>query len=300
MIIRFLLFNIFAIFLVANELIKPIPTSIEYNKEMAKIGKALFFDTNLSNDKKISCSSCHKKIFAGADNQKISKGSNNSLGEYNTPSIYNLNFFISYNWIGDKNTIKEQLIKPITSKNELNTSIENIKNYINSNNHLKAQFLKKNGKVNIDTILDSLNEYIKSLITPNSRFDKFLRGKGNALSNSEKIGYAFFIEKGCISCHNGINIGANMLQKVGIFKPTPTYDGLFESTKKVEDIGVYRVPSLRNVTKTTPYFHSGNIENLKDAIYKMGEYQLGILLKESEIDSIIEFLTTLEAEVIND
>jgi len=297
---KFLFIAIFSISIFAQNLIKPIPQSIEFNKSKAELGKILFFDANLSNDGEVSCASCHRLDKCGADDKAISKGSHGAMGEYNAPSVYNLAFFINYNWIGDAQSIEEQMVKPITSKFEFNSSFQHIIQYISSNEELKKRFLENYSKIDRDTILKALAEYIKSLITPNSRFDKFLRGDKDAITTDEKLGYKIFIKHGCISCHNGVNIGANMLQKFGVFKHRENIEGRFEHTKQESDIGVFRVPSLRNISQTAPYFHDGKVATLKESIEMMADYQLGIELSDEEVELISKFLKSLDAKVINE
>jgi cytochrome c peroxidase len=153
--------------------------------------------------------------------------------------------------------------------------------------------------VNSDNIIDAIAVFESALTTPNARFDKYLRGDVHALSKQEKKGYKRFIELGCINCHNGVNVGGNMYQKAGIMSNLSSnnkYLGRYNVTKREKDKYVYKVPSLRNIELTAPYFHDGSVNSLREAVYKMGIYQLGIVIGDKDLDDIVAFLKTLTGQ----
>lgn len=169
---------------------------------------------------------------------------------------------------------------------------------VKDNNDYKKDFDKLYGEITFDNIADAIAEFEKTLITPNSPFDRYLRGDENAISEQAKRGYAAFVSNGCTSCHHGVNVGGNMYQKFGIFIQYPNQEllGLFDRTKREEDKMVFKVPSLRNVEKTAPYFHDGTMPALEQAVQFMAYYQLGKFLEEDTINDITAFLKTLTGE----
>lgn len=177
-------------------------------------------------------------------------------------------------------------------------SVENILNKL-SNSPYKKEFKKiyKDG-VTQNNLIESIVEFEKALITPNSKFDKYLRGDSTAITAQEKRGYEIFKEAGCISCHNGVNVGGNMFQKVGLMVPYKSGSkGRYNLTLRERDKFVYKVPSLRNIELTAPYLHDGTVQTLRDAIIFMREYQLDIIETDSEVDDIEAFLKTLTGEM---
>ncbi len=263
----------------------------------AEIGRVIFDATSISESGAISCRSCHKRAYGGADNVAVSYG----MGCINSPSIYNLESNYALNWNGVKKSIEEHIGGPL--KNLMKSSPAKIVEFIMRDSRLKAQFLKAYTEVNKKTVMDALAKYVYVLKTKDSRFDKYLRGEKNAIDATEERGYRKFVDFGCTSCHNGMNVGGNTFMKIGIFEDATTQfnpecsKGRYDYTKKDEDMFVFRVPSLRNVTKTAPYFHDGSIKTLKDAINLMARFQLGHPLKKDDVEDIVAFLGTLEADI---
>ncbi len=286
--------------LAASSLITPIPSSVNYDVKKAALGEKLFFDPLLSFDNSISCNSCHSLSSSGADNLESSIGVGGKKGQINSPTVYNSSFNFVQFWDGRAKDLKEQAKGPILNKIEMANTPQNAVKSISANKFYKEEFAKiyKNG-VTFDNIADAIAEFEKTLITPNSKFDRFLKGDTNALNTSEKEGYELFKNKGCISCHNGVNIGGNMFQKIGVmveYKDPKKISGRFEVSKKERDKDMFKVPSLRNVELTAPYFHNGLVKELEEAVRLMGYHQLGIKLKESEIKKITLYLKTLTGQ----
>ncbi|RMA97926.1 cytochrome-c peroxidase [Hydrogenothermus marinus] len=286
-------------FIYAKEPIKPIPQKIDYNKEKAELGKMLFFDKNLSSDKTISCASCHDPNHGGADPRPVSTGVKGRKGYANAPTVFNSYFNFRQFWNGRAKDLKEQANGPIHNPIEMNMNKEKIEKYLRSNEFYRKMFKKVYGrKPTYEDALDAIVEFEKALITPNSKFDRYLRGEVK-LSPLELKGYKLFKTLGCITCHNGINIGGNSFQKMGVIYPyvrkekTPDR---YAITYKEEDKMVFKVPSLRNIALTAPYFHDGSAKTLEEALIKMAYHNLGFTLTEEEIKALVAFLKTLTGE----
>lgn len=286
----------------AQEIFKPLPTQIQYDVEKVNLGRELFFEPLLSKNKKISCSSCHNQY--GADKLKFSFGDDNKLGNINTTSVFNSTYNLSFFWNGRVSSLKEQLLDgPIYNNHEMNSSKNLILKRLNESQKYRKLFKTVyNRNPNFEDVIDSIVAFEKTLITPNSKFDRYLRNEIK-LNKDEKKGFDLFNSYGCVSCHNGINIGGNSYQKFGTIIDYKSSDDQklwtdrFAYTKMPKDKDVYRVPSLRNVVKTSPYFHSGDIKELKDAISLMAYYNLGIMLEEKELQLIEAFLNTLTGDL---
>lgn len=285
--------------LIASSEITPIPLNIEYDKNKAKLGKGLFFDPILSVDESISCSSCHNLPGNGANQTSYSFGVNGSEGNINSPTVLNARFNFVQFWNGRAKDLKDQALGPITNPMEMADIIENVLNKLNNSKYKKEfESIYKEG-VTKDNLADAIAEFEKALITPNSRFDRYLRGEINAINEQEKRGYETFKDLGCISCHNGIGVGGNMYQRIGIIEPykqDKDLKGRFEITHRDRDVNVYKVPSLRNIELTAPYFHDGQSQTLKDAVRKMQVLQLGIRPKKNYTSDIEAFLKTLTGD----
>jgi len=298
---QIMLLIVMTLLLVAQE-ISPIPFEIVYDKQKAALGKQLFFDAGLSKDGTISCASCHTLPGNGANSTAYSYGVKGTEGIINSPTVLNAVYNFVQFWDGRTKDLNAQVRGPIENPTEMASSMKEAVAYVKSQAHYVKTFnlLYKAG-VDEDTISDAIAEFEKALITPNSRFDQYLRGDTNALSATEKEGYALFQDDGCISCHNGRNIGGNMYQKIGIIIPYrhkgKRYLGRYRVTKLDEDKMVFKVPSLRNISQTAPYLHDGTAKNLKDAIEDMYEHQLGRKPTKHTVKVLKAFLKTLDGEM---
>ncbi len=281
----------------ATELITPLPQNIKYDKNRAILGKKLFSDPILSLDGTISCESCHSLKQSGADDKKFSYGVGGKIGTMNSPTVFNSVFNFSQLWDGRAKDLKTQAkISLFSSTVMAMDSIEVIKKLKNDIYYKKEFSTLYPDGVTIKNIIDAIVEFEKALVTPNSKFDKFLRGDLNALNEQEKQGYKLFKSYGCISCHNGVNIGGNLYQKLGAIKPylgTKNQFGRYNVTKNDEDKYYFKVPTLRNIAQTAPYLHDGNATDLEDAIEIMLEYQLGRVASREDIEYLKLFLNTL-------
>lgn len=284
--------------LLSKELITPIPLDFKYNQEKALLGKKLFMDTKLSHDNTISCLTCHHLSNGGDDNLSVSFGIKGQKGVRNSPTVLNSQFNTTQFWDGRAKNLAEQISGPIHNPVELASNFYEIKSKLVQDSYYKDSFrtIYKDG-ITSKNIIDALVEFEKALSTPNSRFDKYLRGDKTILSKDEINGYKLFKEYGCISCHNGVNIGGNLLQKIGVVEDFKTSDfGLYNITKDDDDKFYFKVPSLRNVDLTAPYFHDGKVKTLKEAVDKMIKHQVGFLIEEKEREDIVKFLKTLTGE----
>ncbi len=294
-VIFLLLSNLFG-----NDLIKTIPTSINIDYEKALLGKKLFNEVKLSSNNTISCASCHILDDGGDDNLRVSFGIDGKQGTRNSPTVYNSRYNAYQFWDASVKTLAQQALGPIHNPVEMGSNFNEIIPKLKDDKYYKLKFKTIYGEINKVNIIDAIVEFEKTLITPNSKFDRYLNGEKDILTKSEKDGYKYFVEYGCISCHNGINIGGNLIQKIGILNTYESDDlGRYNITKDDEDKYYFKVPSLRNINLTKPYFHDGKIESLKKAVTLMAKYQIGFDITEEELNSILAFLKTLTGEKYN-
>ena len=280
--------------------IEPIPQSIDYDRQKAALGKKLFFEGRLSKDGTVACVNCHQLPGSGADVSEFSFGVDGAEGNINSPTVFNAVFNFVQFWDGRAENLEEQARGPISNPVEMANSMENVVAMLKSDNDYRHDFssIYTDG-VTPENIVDAIAEFERALITPNARFDRYLRGEKDALNEQEREGYAFFQGFGCISCHNGVNIGGNMYQKVGVFLPYEDKTnnlGRYNVTKLEADKFYFKVPSLRNIELTAPYMHDGKAKTLEDAVFEMFEHQLGDAYTQAEMDAIVAFLKTLTGE----
>ena len=284
-----------------NEPIKPITQPKNLNQEKVELGKKLFFDPRLSKSGFISCNSCHNLSMGGTDNIQTSVGHNWQQGPINSPTVLNANFNLAQFWDGRAATLQEQAGGPIANPGEMAFTHTLAIDVLDSIPQYKAEFKSvfKSDTITINQVTSAIAEFEKTLVTPNSKFDQWLEGDSTALSQTEKAGYALFKQKGCIACHNGPAVGGNSFQKMGLVKPYQTKNqakGLAGVTGKTQDEYKFKVPTLRNIELTYPYFHDGGAKTLSDAVDVMADVQLGITLSKQENQNIVAFLKTLTGE----
>jgi len=287
----------------ANEnLFKALPLNEPVYTQKVKLGQKLFHDTLLSKDNTISCATCHPVLNYGVDNLSKSIGIKGQKGDRNTPTVWNAVYNFSQFWDGRAKDLKEQALDPIINPKEMGETLASVVEKLKKDEYYVREFdeIYEDG-ISANNLADAIAEYEKTLTTPKSKFDSYLRGDISALSAKEKEGLKLFIDKGCIACHNGQNIGGNLYQKSGVYEEIQTEGspdlGRYNITKKIFDKYYFKVPSLRNVEMTAPYFHDGSAVTLKDAVAIMVKSQLGRQLKDEEIDDIVLFLKTLTGRV---
>jgi len=288
----------------AEVAIIPLPEMLHLNSDKVKLGEKLFYDTRLSTTQ-LSCNSCHQ-LDQGGDSDRTTDISHGYFAfAINTPSIFNARYNFRQNWDGSEPSLKEQLKKIFNNHAPMNTDMRGIINRLRQDPSLNAEFMRVYKKgLNTENLLDSLVEFEKSLVTPDSRFDRYLRGDRSALNKEEKQGYRLFKKIGCITCHQGINIGGNLFQKFGVFYNYLAQRGHIANadygriniTGRKMDKYVFKVPSLRNVAVTAPYLHDGSAKTLEDAIYIVGRTELGRSLNSNQIQKLKAFLLSLTGE----
>ena len=288
-----------------KEPIQPIPLHIDLNQNKVELGEKLFYESQLSRNNSISCASCHSLKTGGTDRSVHSQGINGAIGFVNTPTVFNAGFNFRQFWDGRAQTLEEQIEGPTSSSHEMGSNWPEIIGKLKQNPNYVSTFSQVYREdINSENVKDAIATFIRSLYTPNSRFDKYLRGDINAITDDEKKGYTLFKEYGCTSCHQGRNVGGNMFQKFGVLDDyffrrgniTKADSGRANITGDYNDDRVFKVPSLRNVELTAPYFHDGLTKTLKEAVAVMVKYQLGRTLSSTEIDEIVLFLKTLTGE----
>lgn len=275
------------------------PTGLSAAK--VELGKKLYFDPRLSKSGFISCNSCHNLSMGGTDNLKTSIGHNWQQGPINAPTVLNSSMNIAQFWDGRAADLKAQAGGPIANPGEMAFTHDLAVNVLESMPQYVEEFKRvfKKDKIDIDQVTDAIAEFEKTLVTPNSRFDRWLAGSKNALSSNEITGYQLFKDSGCIACHNGIALGGASFTKMGVVEPyktTNTAEGLIGVTGKDSDRFNFKTPTLRNVELTYPYFHDGAANTLTEAVDIMGRLQLGRQFTKTENDNIVAFLKTLTGD----
>ncbi|MGF1642217.1 MAG: cytochrome-c peroxidase [Thiotrichales bacterium] len=293
----------------AKKLFEPIPTTAPAQKDnptsadKVELGKMLFFDPRLSKSGWISCNSCHNVGTGGDDNLPTSVGHGWQTGPRNAPTVLNAVFNVAQFWDGRAEDLKAQAKGPIQAGVEMANTPENVVKALKSMpeyvERFKASFPGEADPVSFDNMAKAIEVFEATLITPDSKFDKFLTGDANALNAEEKQGLKLFIDKGCASCHGGVNFGGQGYYPFGLVKQPgadvlpPEDKGRFAVTKTATDDYVFRAAPLRNIEITAPYFHSGQVWDLKQAVAIMGDAQLGATLDDKEAGAIATFLKTL-------
>ncbi len=287
------------VFVQAEEPIKPIPLKVDYDAAKAELGKVLFLDPKISSDGTVSCHSCHDFNHGGADPRPVSIGVHGAKGDANAPTVYNAYFNFRQFWNGRAKDLKDQANGPLHNPVEMGMSPVDIEKYLDSNGYYGKAFRKIYRRPpTYDDMLDAIAEFEKALYTPNCKFDRYLR-KETKLSALEEKGYRLFKRFGCVTCHNGINVGGNSFQKFGLiigYRWKESFPDRYRITHDPKDKNVYKVPTLRNIELTAPYFHDGSAKTLKKALQMMAYHNLGFRMNRQEIRAIEAFLKTLTGE----
>jgi len=295
----------------AQQFFKPIPEveviikERNLNPDRIELGKMLFFEPRLSKSHIISCNTCHSVGRGGVDNISTSIGHGWQHGPRNSPTVLNAVFNVAQFWDGRAADLKEQAKGPVQASVEMNATPKHVEDTLQSIPEyvelFKKAFPGEQNPVTFDNMAKAIEDFEITLITPNSKFDQFLEGK-NSLNKEELVGLQLFMDKGCIACHSGINVGGQSYFPFGLVKKPgadilPEDDrGRFAVTKTASDEYVFRAAPLRNIELTAPYFHSGEVWNLEQAVAIMGTSQLGAELSDDEVKAIASFLRTLTGE----
>lgn len=272
-------------------------------EEKVKLGRMLYYENRLSLNQDISCNSCHLLDKYGVDNEATSAGHKGQRGGRNSPTVYNAGGHTAQFWDGRAQSMEDQAKGPILNPIEMAMPdeasvlkvLKSMPEYVAM---FKAAFPKDKEALTYDNLAKAIGAFERQLVTP-GRWDKFLAGDQNAVTEAEKAGFAKFSKLGCPTCHNGPAVGGTTFQKLGLVRPYPDQSdlGRFEITKNESDKMFFRVPSLRNIEKTAPYFHKGQHKTLEETVKTMAAHQLGMDLKDDEIASIVTWLKSLTGEL---
>ena len=285
-----------------SEPLQPLKAPSGLNAAKVELGKKLFFEPRLSKSGFISCNSCHNVMLSGTDNMPVSIGHKWQLGPINSPTVFNSSYNFVQFWNGRAKDLEEQAGGPIEADKEMAFTHGAAVAVLTSIPGYVAEFNRVYGKkpIAIKMVQNAIAEFEKSLVTTGSRFDKWLAGDTKAITDQEHRGYQLFKTKGCTTCHMGAAVGGTMYQKLGLIKEYK-YDkknmGRFEVTKKAADKRMFKVPILRNIELTYPYFHDGAVWTLEEAVEIMAEIQLGLKVNKKERDDIVAFLKTLTGKI---
>lgn len=274
-------------------------------QQKVDLGRLLFSDMRLSGNREIACISCHIIPIGGHDPRGISIGISDKRLSRNSPTVLNSAFNITQFWDGRVPSLHEQVRGPLLDGDEMGGKIEEIIPLLSADSKMVKLFSIYPQGITLETISDAISLYERTLITPDSPFDQYLLGDENAISETQLQGYKLFVSLGCISCHQGRNVGGNLHQRIGVYLTREELEakvglsdtGRFNITKNQEDSLVFKVPSLRNVARTPPYFHNGSRQTLEDAVRDMGLFQLGQQLSRKQIDLIVDFLRSLNGSI---
>lgn len=300
-------------FLLANNFFKPLPTVAENSdnpitQSKVKLGKVLYYDTRLSKTGNNSCNSCHNLATYGVDNLATSIGDAGKKGNRNSPTVFNAAIHNMQFWDGRAKDVEEQAGMPILNPAEMAIPhkgflIDRLKGIKLYQDLFKAAFPDEAKPITYENLQKAIAAFERTLLTP-SRFDKYMQGSRDAITEEEKQGLRVFVNSGCISCHNGAGIGGSTLQRFGLITDYRTLtksklndEGRLTVTKNKADKDVFKVAGLRNVQGTFPYFHDGSIANLDSAVKIMGEVQLNKNLSDEEVTQVVSFLKSLSGDI---
>jgi cytochrome c peroxidase len=287
-----------------DEPLRPIRAEPPHDGRKVELGRRLFIDTRLARDDSVACASCHDFAHGGADPRPRSTGANGALSGANAPSVFNSALNFRQTWNGSARSLEEFLDRLIPNPKVFASTWEDVVAKLSRDVALREQFaVVFSDGVTRANVIDALATYTRSLVTP-SRFDRYLNGERDAITADEVAGYVKFKSYGCVACHQGVNVGGNMFQKFGVMgdyfrdrgSETPADAGRFAVTKRESDRHVFKVPSLRNVALTAPYFHDASAPTLEAAVEVMFRYQLGRTAPAEDKAAIVKFLRTLTGE----
>ena len=286
-----------------GEPIQPLPLKVTVDDKKIALGQKLFHDTSLSGDNTLSCASCHDLTKGGTDQAKVATGIKGQQGPINSPTVFNAMYNVAQFWDGRAKDLQAQAAGPVANPGEMGEQWDNVIAKLKQIPEYQNAFqtIYEQQGLTKETVTDAIAGFEQSLVTPDSRFDKYLRGDNGILTADEKSGYELF-KLNCASCHNGPAVGGLSFEKMGVkqdyFKLrggqlTEADNGRFNVTKEEKDRHFFKVPVLRNVEITYPYFHDGSVNNLNDAVRIMGQVQRNKNFNDTEINNIVSFLKTL-------
>ena len=269
--------------IISDEPITPVPEPRPINASKVRLGERLFGDHRLSRNNLRSCASCHDLNTNGASKESHDKGLDGSSLPLNTLTVFNAALSFRFGWEGKIRDIESDAKASLQNPQIMGADVAEIAEKLDADSGLRREFVAAYGRrPDAENVVDALATFQRTLITPGSRFDRWLAGDAGALSAEEQDGYRLFKSLGCVSCHQGVNIGGNLFQRHGIFHPL--------ASPKPE---ILRVPSLRNVATTPPYFHDGSAATLDEAVRRMGVAQLNSTLTDRQVSALVAYLGTL-------
>jgi cytochrome c peroxidase len=284
------------------EEVTPLPQAPSVPPAIAELGRKLFHDDRLSGNERMSCASCHHLDRGGGDGRTRPLDSDGRPLDFNTPTVFNSALNFRLNWRGNFRTLDELTEAVLLDDRLMNTSWNEVIGKLQADPDYVRSFGEAYGsRPQRSLVLDALVSFQRGLATPDARFDRYLRGTRDAITAEEERGFQLFKSYGCVACHQGANLGGNLFQKFGVFyeppalrtAPTAADLGRYGITGRKTDLQVFRVPSLRNVAVTAPYFHDGRSSSLHEAVAIMARTQLGRNIPPQDIDAIVGFLATL-------
>lgn len=291
-------------FFSGGEPVQPLPLALDLDPARVALGEKLYHDPRLSGDNSISCATCHDLGKGGTDQLPLSAGIGGGQGALNSPTTFNSGFNFVQFWDGRARTLAQQAAGPVHNPVEMGSSWPEVIGKLNGDpGYLRDFAAVYPDGITADNIVDAIAVFEMSLLTPNSPFDRFLRGEESAISARAREGYRLFKEYGCVACHQGINIGGNMYQTIGVMDnyfthrdPGEADRGRYNVTGNPWNLHQFKVPTLRNIALTFPYLHDGSAATLEDVLKVMWNSQLGRNLEREESELIIAFLRTLTGE----
>lgn len=282
--------------------ITPLPQAVVLDARKVALGRQLFHDPRLSRDNTVACANCHVLSAGGVDRQPVSTGIGGRKGQLNAPTVYNVAYNDRQFWDGRAVSLEAQVDGPLHNPDEMGSSWDEVLGKLKEDATLRREIeaLYPAGLV-AASLRDALATFERALVTPDAPFDRHLRGDQQALSPVALEGWRLFRELGCVSCHQGVNVGGNLYEKLGLVEdfygprgtPQPADLGRYNLTRDDEHRYEFRVPPLRNVALTAPYLHDGSVATLEDAVQIMARYQLGVRLKPREVQQLVAFLEAL-------
>ncbi len=284
----------------AIEAYRPIPPLETFPTEAGKrtLGFVLFHDPRLSADGTVACNSCHTGMRGGSDGKPFSEGIGGALGDRNSPTVFNSAFNFRQFWDGRSETLADQALGPIENPVEMGHDLDAVVEFIKQDSNYSSQFeaIYPDG-VTAANLGDAISQHVKDMTRTDSRFNAYLQGDSTALNAQEQRGLERFNAVGCSSCHNGINLGGNSYQKIGLASDyLPVDQGIYKRSGRPEDRGVLKVPTLHNIAMTAPYFHDGSTSDLSQAVSRMATETTGRQLNDSDVADIVAFLGSLSSE----
>jgi cytochrome c peroxidase len=284
------------------EPISPLPHSVVLPADKVVLGERLFHDARLSRNDTISCATCHDLARGGTDRRRFSLGIDGRVGTTNAPTVFNSGFDFVQFWDGRATSLEDQVAGPIHNPLEMASTWDQILAKLRADDDYRTRFAASyTDGITAANVANAIATFERSLVTPDSPFDRYLRGDSKALTADQREGYRRFKDLGCSSCHQGVNIGGNLFQRFGVMRDyfagrtsqSSADQGRYNVTGREEDRHVFKVPSLRNVALTPPYFHDGSAATLEEAVAVMGRVQLDRELTDDDKRLLVAFLHSL-------